>query len=283
MAQKCPGCRAPVPDGTSICPRCDYIIDDSFLSSEPPSVDADGDDPTPARGTAAPKRASKPAEAPTRIKSMHELEEDRVRRAPTRRRGRPEPEPEEAEPEPQGEPEPAEDWRQPAGSDPPDSTYTGDEEASGPERQLGDIKRFVSFLPTWDKLAIAGAALNILASVFPWKETAEEGSVLGITSLGFPVALLSIGVIAAVVIRVKGSMPKLNPAVPWLFQLSAMGACILWCLVFIKLAWIAKMTRSPVGNFEVAVSRPAFGVALAIVASLLGLGGTVMGLRQREQ
>ncbi|HVG58590.1 MAG TPA: hypothetical protein VNA24_08555 [Hyalangium sp.] len=43
----CPGCRTKVADGTSICPKCDYIIDASFLSSEPPSnPGGDIEDPT---------------------------------------------------------------------------------------------------------------------------------------------------------------------------------------------------------------------------------------------
>lgn len=47
MALNCPGCGTKVADGTSICPKCDYIIDASFLSSAPPS-DPGGDieDPT---------------------------------------------------------------------------------------------------------------------------------------------------------------------------------------------------------------------------------------------
>jgi hypothetical protein len=47
LALNCPGCGTKVADGTSICPKCDYIIDASFLSAEPPS-DAGGDkeDPT---------------------------------------------------------------------------------------------------------------------------------------------------------------------------------------------------------------------------------------------
>jgi hypothetical protein len=47
LVLNCPGCRTKVADGTSICPKCDYIIDASFLSSAPPS-DPGGDieDPT---------------------------------------------------------------------------------------------------------------------------------------------------------------------------------------------------------------------------------------------
>jgi hypothetical protein len=47
LALNCPGCRTKVADGTSICPKCDYIIDASFLSSAPPSnPGGDIEDPT---------------------------------------------------------------------------------------------------------------------------------------------------------------------------------------------------------------------------------------------
>jgi hypothetical protein len=47
LVLNCPGCGTKVADGTSICPKCDYIIDASFISSAPPS-DPGGDieDPT---------------------------------------------------------------------------------------------------------------------------------------------------------------------------------------------------------------------------------------------
>jgi hypothetical protein len=47
LALNCPGCGTKVADDTSICPKCDYIIDASFLSSEPPSNPGpDIEDPT---------------------------------------------------------------------------------------------------------------------------------------------------------------------------------------------------------------------------------------------
>jgi hypothetical protein len=36
-----------------------------------------------------------------------------------------------------------------------------------------------------------------------------------------------------------------------------------------------------VGNFEMPVSRPTIGVFLALMSSLLGLGGTLLSLQQR--
>lgn len=46
LALNCPGCGTKVADGTSICPKCDYIIDASFLSTAPPSDGVDREDPT---------------------------------------------------------------------------------------------------------------------------------------------------------------------------------------------------------------------------------------------
>src|SRR5439155_22366548 len=49
---KCPGCGTAVDDGASICPKCDYIIDSSFLEG---AAEA---------GSAAPARAAPPPARP---------------------------------------------------------------------------------------------------------------------------------------------------------------------------------------------------------------------------
>src|SRR5262245_58082152 len=43
---RCPGCSAEVAEGTSICPSCDYIIDDSFLGASPAPSEQDPGDPS---------------------------------------------------------------------------------------------------------------------------------------------------------------------------------------------------------------------------------------------
>ncbi|MHB8877629.1 MAG: hypothetical protein ACYC8T_28390, partial [Myxococcaceae bacterium] len=136
-------------------------------------------------------------------------------------------------------------------------------------------------LPSSDKLAFTGAALNILFAFFPWKETVVDGEVLGLMSLGFPVFAVSIICIMAIVVRVRRIMPKLNPLVPWLLQLTAVCFCIVWCLIFVKLSWDSRLAKSPVGNFDMYISKPSFGVFISVITSLLALGGTLMGLKEK--
>ncbi|MFP2913715.1 hypothetical protein ACLESD_53780, partial [Pyxidicoccus sp. 3LFB2] len=97
LVLNCPGCGSKVAANTSICSVCDYIIDGSFLSDEPPVENDDEptgaeEDPRPAKPAAAarPKgksgsRTAAPAPAPdeeesTNIRNMDEI----VRSAPPR-------------------------------------------------------------------------------------------------------------------------------------------------------------------------------------------------------
>jgi hypothetical protein len=150
-----------------------------------------------------------------------------------------------------------------------------------PEQMLDDAKDFVVGLPTSDKIAFAGAAIMVLVSFMPWKETASDGEVLGLMSngiVGFLAALATIGVL---VIRVRRIMPRLNPLAPWLAQLACAIIGIIWCLIFIKISWDGRRVDSPIGHYTMAISTPSFGVVLALVGGLVALGGTLMGLKEK--
>ncbi len=311
----CPQCRTSVADGTSICPKCDYIIDASFLSDEPPQ--GGGDDtpprltsrPSPSRPRPSPKlrpkgvthdgrtatgerATSRPRPKPaddTRIKSMEELEQTRTRRQPPRTSPRMPEAPPRTVREPKKHQE--EDWRwkkydapEPAAqAAPPPSESEGSAYPPGAEDAFQEAKKFVRELSTADKLTVAGCALNVLISFFPWKETALEGEILGLMSLGFPVTVVSVLTVMAVVVRVRSFLPKLSPLVSWIVQLLGISFCIVWCLAYIKMSWDRQMVRSPVGNYEMPVSMPSFGVFIALISSVLGLGGTLLGLKEKPQ
>lgn len=219
----CPGCGTRVSDGTSICPRCDYIIDDSFLGAAARSQDGE-------------------EEREAQASTLSGEEEPRFALARRKRET---------------------------------------EEPASIDEQLTEMKRFVAYLPGPDKLAFAGAALTILLTFFPWKETAQHGEVLGIASLGFPVVALALLAISALVIRVKERLPRLNPAILWLGQLGAFCLCALWCLLYIKASWDSRLVPAQIGNLQVPLSRPDFGVVAALLTSILGAGGTVWGMKQQ--
>jgi hypothetical protein len=149
-----------------------------------------------------------------------------------------------------------------------------------PEETLEDARQFVRTLTTADKLTLTGSALMLVCSFFPWKDTAAEGELLGLETMGW-VALCGMMVaLAAMVARNRRLLVNASSALPWLVQLAATGFSLVWCVVFIRLSWDSTLAPSIDGNIMVAVSAPALGVYLGALASLLGLGGTVMGLKE---
>jgi hypothetical protein len=289
LVLNCPGCGSKVAANTYICSVCDYIIDGSFLSAEPPADDdneATGaeEDPRPAKPAASArpkgKSGSRAAAPPpdsesTNIRSMDEI----ARAAPARaarparaatapRRAPPPPveEPVEARPDP---------WdRSPRGG-------SGDNPVADPEELIRDAKELFGLLAGGDKIAFWSAAAVLFSCFLPWKETAADGDVLGLMSTGVGAFVLSILMMTAVGMRVKGSFAKLGPVVPWMAQLLFCFLCLVWCIVFIKVSADTTRVPTPIGNEEMMNSSPSFGVFVAVLGSLGALGGTLLGLKSK--
>jgi hypothetical protein len=147
------------------------------------------------------------------------------------------------------------------------------------EEALRELRNFLRQLDRADRIAFAGAAGNLLFSFLPWKETVADGEVLGLLSLGFPVLVASGLGIAAMAMRVRKT-PTLSPVISWAVQLISGCFGIVWCLAFILLSWDSHPVASPIGNFEMATSRPAIGVFLALLGSGVSVTGTFLGLKQ---
>lgn len=257
-----------------------------------PRKDTAGEVPRPrlATGKKAPAAAAAPVPSSTQIKSIEEIEKARTKRPAPAGKG---PSRKSTGPSMPDAPSrrvaaapsaPVADWHvkpDAPGSGPVSSPNTSGYHIAAPEDVFKDAKSFVIGLPGSDKIAFAGLAFNILFAFFPWKETVLDGDVLGLMSLGFPVFAVSIVGITAIVVRVRQFMPKLNPLVPWLLQLSAVCFCLVWCLIFIKLSWDSRLARSPVGNFDMYISKPSLGVFLSLLTSVVALGGTLMGLKEK--
>ncbi len=152
-----------------------------------------------------------------------------------------------------------------------------------PEDFWGEVKGFIAELTTADKLAFIGAFSAMISCFFPWKDTITEGEVLGLMSLGAAVFGVTLVILIAIVIRVRKVMPALHALIPWLIQFGGACFCIVWCLVYIKLALDTTMARSPIGNFERWVSSPSAGVYIALMMSVVMLGGTLMGLKEKPR
>ncbi|MBZ4417715.1 hypothetical protein [Myxococcus sp. RHSTA-1-4] len=296
LVLNCPGCGSKVAANTSICSVCDYIIDGSFLSDEPPADNAEEYDDAPEE----PRRAAKPAAAArpkgksgartavpdsdaTNIRSMDEIARSAPPR-PARAAGgsrsapaaRPAPPPRRA-PEPVVPP--VDD-----GPDPWDRSARASSSEDGvadPEELIRDAKELFGLLAGGDKVAFWGAAVVVLSCFLPWKETATEGDILGLMSMGAGAFALSIFVMTAIGMRVKGSLERLNPVVPWMGQLISSFVCLVWCLIFIKMASDSTRVPSEFGNAEVMNSTPSMGVFIAVLGSLASLGGTLLGLKSK--
>jgi hypothetical protein len=305
----CPGCGSKVADDAAICNVCDYIIDTSFLSAEPPgSNDEDEDEgasaqepPRPAAKPAAPARTrsagdksgSRAAVASsadsTNVKSMDEI----VRSAPPRpgrgttgSRGAVAPAPPRRPPPPK----PAAPEPEAVGGDPWDRAHRpergGDDGDSGladTGELLAEAREFMGLLSSADKLAFWGAVTVILSCFLPWKSTAAEEDVLGLMSLGFGAFLLAFGIIACIGMRVRGAGARnFNPVVPWMGQLVTSFLCLVWCVIFIKISSDTTRVPTPIGNAEMMNSSPSIGVFIAVLGALAALGGSILGLRNKS-
>lgn len=158
----------------------------------------------------------------------------------------------------------------------------GSSNVTSPTEELANIRDFISNLGSADKLAFTGAALTVLVSFFPWKDTVAEGEVLGLMSLGVVTTLFALMTIGAIIVRVQRLLPRINVMFPWLMQLATTCAAIVWCLVFIKLSWNGTKVHAVEGNTLKPISAPDMGVFLAIVSSILSLGGTLLGLKDKQ-
>lgn len=148
-----------------------------------------------------------------------------------------------------------------------------------PDELIRDAKELFAQLQGGDKVAFWGAAVVLMSCFLPWKETAVDGDVLGLMSMGCGAFIMSILLLTAVTVRVKGSLPNVNPVVPWMGQLVVSIVCLIWCIVFIKMSSDTTMVPTPIGNSEMMNSAPSFGVYVAILGSVATLGGTLLGLK----
>jgi len=259
---KCPGCSAEVADGTSICPSCDYIIDDAFLGAAPaPAAEEREGDTNPGfkRPSPPPTRSGKKRKAPARKAKKGNGSAGDI----------PEPLP---SPVPMAPTMPT----RYAPESPGARSAPSYSPVFSPEEAMADARLFVGGMTTADKLALIGGALCLLCSFFPWKETAAEGEVIGLQSLGIVATGLMALVMGAVVGRARR---RFNPAAMWLVQLACSGATIVWCLVFIKLSWDPTEAHSVDGNLLVATSKPAMGVYLSAAGGIIAAAGTLLGLK----
>ena len=216
-ALNCPGCSTQVAKDAAICPRCDFIIDTSFLPADV--------------GSAAP--------APARAAGAVAPQAPELRAAPTAEAGT----------------------------------------LIDPAELFAQARAFVRERTRSDRVALAGLGLLLLSCFLPWKETAQEGDVIGLMSLGalgFASALLCL---TALYTRVRAALPQLPAHGAWVVQLAAAVFGVFWCVVYLRLASDSTTVPSALGSYAVVRSAPAFGLFLGLLGALGALGGTLLALR----
>lgn len=163
----------------------------------------------------------------------------------------------------------------------PYGTNSGTGQIVAPEQVIEDFRDFMGVLGRSDKFAFVGAATILVSAFLPWKETAAEGDILGLMSLGLLAVLAAIGIIGSIAVRVRRFMPNLNVLVPWLVQLGLSIFSVLWCIVFMKISYDATEVPSPMGNATIMNSSPSFGAFLGLMGALTSLAGTLLGLKEK--
>jgi hypothetical protein len=266
---QCPSCNEEIDDGVAICPHCDAVVDPSAFD----------DSPRPSK-PAAPKRpATKSGVKPVAKKPLSGAKKSVARPK------RPAPKPEAAEPlakagnaagDWRSKVDP-EDWNQMPASQREPAQFQADK-GIDPDDFIGGIRLFVDSLSAGDKLAFFGAVATLLSCFFPWKETVADGDVLGLGGPGLVTFLMGCLTLVVLTLRVNKTL-KVNELLLWAAQLGTLSLGVLWALVSITQSWDPTLARSMEGNQEVWVSKPSFGVILAVLSGGLTGFGTVLGLK----
>jgi hypothetical protein len=255
-----------VSDDAAVCPKCDHVLD--------PSLYDDGPKPPRRSGVKSASGGMKSSKPKPAVKKTSGVKKE----APARR-AMPDAPPRKLKTPPEMR-APVEDWHAPVRplADPQANLQS---QALDPEEAMGQARNFIVALSTSDRIAFWGAVATLIACFLPFRETVGEEESLGLLSLGSLVFAAHVGLITAIVVRVRKVLPRLNALVPWLLQFATSSFSIVWCLVLIKLFVNTQKARALYGNEEVWVSKPGVGVLLALVTSIAAFAGTLMGLREK--
>ncbi len=261
---QCPSCNEEIDDDAAICVHCDAVVDPSAFDASPrPSKPAAPKKPAPRPATKtgakpAVKKKKPAAPAPAKGESKSAAGDWKSRVA-------------------------AEDWNQMpggAGNAPPPQGFQPDKGIDADDF-ISSLRMFVDALNAGDKLAFFGCVATIISCFFPWKETVMDGDVLGLGGPGLVTFLMACLTLVALTLRVNKSL-KVNELLLWAAQLGTLSMGIIWALVSIKQSWDPTLARAVEGNQEVWVSKPSFGVILAVLAGALTGLGTVLGLKGKS-
>lgn len=280
----CTSCSKKVKDGTSVCPHCDAVLDESILGDIPDdSVD---DTPIPEAPARRPVPASKKATTVARKPAP-------VSRPAPSAAARPAARPAAAK-KPAYQNKYSQYWEEEAGDEEEDAggapapaapgkadydTSLGSGSESDPLQQIKGLWSVFLALHFEDRLTASAAGLLVLMSFMPWRSLAEEGDAMGLlTAAGFFSVLLAVGAVLTIWARRAGKLPAVPREKMPLATIGLGGLAALICVVdaFTSYEKGVKAGRA------VLVSEPSFGVFLALVcAAGVVLGGILTLKRER--
>lgn len=241
----CPSCNSRVPEGAFICSNCDHILDTSFLGSDITNEVT----PLPSTRAGAPGARSAPsAVSASGIQAAASFHD-------------------------------------------PDALPTAgrvsqrlDQLAAPSEDTKEAIDEFIADFKSMamsQKLTVTGAVAVIASLALPWKNTTAGDDMIGLLAGGWFVGLLAILVLVAMFTRRQPRVRKWRLHIMQGVAVSSLLACIA-CVAYMKSAYESRVVRSVGLLVRENTAWPDFGVYLALVASMLMLGGAIKSFIDRN-
>jgi hypothetical protein len=148
------------------------------------------------------------------------------------------------------------------------------------EEMWFDLRRVGAELDRSDRLAFFGGLSQLLWLFLPWQDSAQEGAVVGIMTVGIGILVGAAACTAGVLMRHRRLRPVADPLAPWLLQLVGTVFMVLWALFCLRAFWDGRLV-SGYHSLRVPVSRPSLGTYVAFLSALISLTGSIWGFRQR--
>ena len=268
----CPSCKKTVKDGTSICPHCDAVLDESILGAMPDD-DAVEDTPPP---EVAPKKVAKRKPAPVSAAKPAAAAKAAPTGAYTGKYAKYWTDDETDSPSPAAA---AMQQQKSNGSGAPEVPAASKEPSENdPFQQLKGIWTGFLALHFEDKLTAFSSFFLAVMAFMPWRTTVADGDDMGLLTWGFWTACLGFLSIAGIWLRKTGKLASIPRSLMPISAVAAGGLSALICVIFA----FTSYERGVKDGKEGVLSEPAFGVFLALgCAALLVVGGMLTLKREK--
>jgi hypothetical protein len=270
----CPSCAKNVKDGTSICPFCEAVLDESILGA----INEDTVDDTPPPEAVKPKKVKKPARKPAPI-AADEPPPAKPKDGPAKPTSG-----DDKSGKYQGKY--AQYWTEEEPTDMEMASNKARAEAKEqdeagkvvePMEQLKSVWAAFLGLHFEDKMTTAASAAMALMTFMPWKTT-TEGDSMGLFGNGLFVLLFAVVAVLAIWLRKTNKIPKVARGS---FPLLSIGAGGFAALVGVISA-VTSFEKGVKAGQAVTTGWPAFGVFCAILCAAGVVVGGLLTLKREK-